>query len=330
MAAGWTWQGRAGPDPAGDGPSAYDAGADGAPVVTFAAAEAPVRRRTAPFVVARRIVRALATGADPGGIATLPAHARTALALATSEDATVADVLDLLAEDPMLAGAVLGTARSARYATAGVAPRTLRDAALRLGLDGMRPVLLEAVAKGYVFRGPCRAAAAAVFDHSVRVAHACHALARLGPKPACGAPWLAEDVRREAFACGLFHDVGRIHVLAVLDRAGGGAPEDPRRVAEIAHADAGALLVARWGLSPVVVEAVERHHGMLPDVAEGTCLWHAGHLVALAERALAAAAREGADRLADDPAAWPDPWPALVSEAGDRIRLARVLATLRE
>ena len=322
-------EGRAGLDPAGNGTSGYDGRADGAGVVTYAAAEAPVRRRTAPFVVARRIVRDLATGADPGGIATLPAHARTALALATSEEATVADVLALLAEDPMLAGAVLATARSARYATRGGAPRTLRDAALRLGLAGLRPILLEAVAEGYVFRGPCKAAAAAVFDHSVRVAHLCHALARLGPTPPCGAPWLDGDVRREAFACGLFHDVGRIHVLAVLERSGSGGGEEARRVAEIAHADAGALLVARWGLSPVVVEAVERHHGMLPDVGRGICVWHAGHLVALAEGALAAAARHGTDRLAGDLEAWPDPWPALLPEPGDRVRLARVLATLR-
>lgn len=240
------------------------------------------------------------------------------------------DLVGLLERDPMLAGAVLGTARSARYATGARPPATLRDAAMRLGLDGLRPLLLEAVAAAYVFTGPDRRIVAEIFEHSVRIAHLCQGIVRLVPPAAAGAPWQDPDIRCEAFACGLFHDVGRVVVHAALRSAGEVADAaTARAVADVAHADAGALVAARWGLSPTVIEAVERHHGLLPELDRGgPCVWHAGHLVALAERISEHVDRHGVDALGDDADSWPLPWPSLLEDAHTAVRLARFVRSV--
>ncbi len=307
-------------------PSAYALAADGAFVVTCAAPTVHEAERYAPFVLARRVVRELADGATGGGIATLPGHAKTALSLVFDDDCTAAALLRLLERDPMLAGAVLQAASTARYATGAGRPMTLRDAVLRLGVLGMRPVLLEAIGRAYLFQGPAARAVAAIFEHSLRVANVCAVLARFGSSAAATGPWQDERTRQAAFACGLFHDVGRVHVLAVASSILPAAPAAVvARACEIAHADVGAALVARWGLPPAVVEAVERHHGLFPDPRIGPPVWHAGHLVALAE-SLIRTWKQGADGVpAGAPERWPAPWPMLLDEPEGTVRLHRAL-----
>ena len=307
-------------------PSAYALAADAALVVTCAAPALHESGRYTPFILARRVLRQLADGASGAGIATLPGHAKTALSIVFDDDCTIAALLRLFERDPMLAGAVLQAASSARYATGAAGPVTLRDAVLRLGVLGMRPILLEAVGRAYLFRGPAARAVAAIFEHSLCVANVCAVLARFAPSAATTGPWQDERTRQAAFACGLFHDVGRVHVLAVAPSILPAASATVvAQACEIAHADVGAALAARWGLPPVVVEAVERHHGLFPDPTTGPALWHAGHLVGLAER-LIRAWKQGTDGLpAGAPERWPAPWPTLIDEAEEAVRLHRAL-----
>ena len=98
--------------------------------------------------------------------------------------------------------------------------------------------------------------------HALAARHAAERIAELGRMPA------ADELALAA----LLHDVGRLVLLRLYPGytdllASGATPEDriqaERRELGVDHALVGGVLVRRWGLTPAIGAAIERHHA--PD-----------------------------------------------------------------
>ena len=118
--------------------------------------------------------------------------------------------------------------------------------------------------------------------HAVCVAAAARSLARI-----CG---LEADEAEQLFVAGLLHDIGKLVLVASLgeQRSKAGAvatTEFERAVLGIDHAEAGALVTAKWHLSPEVQEVVKTHH----DIGTG----QPGKAVAIVRLAEAVAHERG-------------------------------------
>ena len=157
--------------------------------------------------------------------------------------------------------------------------QTLHQAAVRLGVKGMRDLVLEAALNLKVFRAPGHdAAMAQLARHSSATAHVARAVCQRTRVEA-----------ENAFLCGLLHDVGFAACTLSLS-------EDPtlrctpfRELAHLIddlHVEASALLTRAWSLPPAIQRLVATHHEVQVDgrreplnaaliVAEQLC-WEAG------------------------------------------------------
>lgn len=245
----------------------------------------------------------------------LPAAAHEALTLCDDPSAGVAELTRLCGTDPTLAQALLRHANSAWYARAGRAPAVaLREAIDRVGIGGVRGVLLDVVVHGLLCQpgGELAQVAEAVWTHGARTAPIARALA-----PAFG----TEPER--CYALGLLHDVGK---LVLLDQAAALRARQ-RRTPQLSapfvrdalralHEPLGALAALRWGIGEVAAGAIGRHHrSPLPAGSDPI-----GEVLFVAERADLAATR---GTPLDLDALW-----AVGALQGSRERAARALDAL--
>lgn len=195
------------------------------------------------------------------------------------EDASLSAISEVVESDVALAAKMLQLANSALF---GV-PRpvaSVSDAIGFLGLELLRTVALSEGAFGRrevpVAR---RAEIAKLQEHSVLVARTA---VELADNPA---------IRRDVFAAGLLHDVGRL-VMALEDP---GPPDSSSMVLRResiqapAHALVGAYLLGLWGVPAPIIEAVALHHN---PPADGSA--PLASLVAKAEALIERVAEQGA------------------------------------
>ena len=195
----------------------------------------------------------LAVFDDPGyRPPALPEVALELMSLASKQDTNVREVVSLLERDEMLAATVLRLVGSPIYA--GRTPiRSLPDAVLRLGVQGVRDAVFEAALRRGAFSMPGYGdTMATIARHSTMTAYitriVCHHLA------------IDADL---AFLCGLLHDVGFAGLLlAVTHIEGEGAPPLTTlwKYVDALHERASLMLAERWRLPPLVVEVVGHHH----------------------------------------------------------------------
>ena len=187
----------------------------------------------------------------------LPGDAAKLLELSGNAEASIRELEQAIRNDPLVAARVISLANSAAYARSGTVS-SLKQASMRIGADGLRDLLAQAVAESYIFRGQKRKLEQ-IRRHSVAVAHlarkACHML-DLDPEM--------------AFLCGLFHDVGHPILLQML--ASGVLPEikvcAPKQLIDGLHPLVGERVAKDWGL-PYEVGEVARFHHMPQCCAEG-------------------------------------------------------------
>jgi putative nucleotidyltransferase with HDIG domain len=165
------------------------------------------------------------------------------------------EVVALLERDPILAAKVLSICRSAAYA--GRAPiLSLKQAVVRLGMKGLRDLVVEAALQLRVFRVPG-------YDGPMeRLSRHSTAVARLVPA-LCGRAGIDAEY---AFLCGLLHDVGIAACLLALS-------DDPRAgpvpfplvepVIHELHEEASGLLARLWDLPGEIREVVAAHHRLV-------------------------------------------------------------------
>jgi putative nucleotidyltransferase with HDIG domain len=187
----------------------------------------------------------------------LPAAALEILQLAQRADVSFSQVSPALERDPVLAARVVSVAQSAAY-SARSPILTLHQAAVRLGVKGIRDLVLEAALNLKVFRAPGHdVAMARLARHSSAVAHVARAVCRRTRVEA-----------ENAFLCGLLHDVGFAACTLALS-------EDPTlrrtpfetlaRVIDDVHVEASALLTRAWGLPAPIQRLVATHHDVVVD-----------------------------------------------------------------
>jgi putative nucleotidyltransferase with HDIG domain len=185
----------------------------------------------------------------------LPQVALEILALSRQPDVDFDAVVAVLERDPILAAKVLSLCQSAAYAR-GAPVRSLRQALVRLGLDALRDLVLEAAVHLRVFRVPgYEQPMARLGRHSTVVARLMPAL--------CGAAGVDSEY---AFLCGLLHDVGIAACLLAIsdDQRGIVVPfSEAARVVDDLHEEASGLLARLWDLPPDVQRVVASHHRLV-------------------------------------------------------------------
>jgi putative nucleotidyltransferase with HDIG domain len=188
--------------------------------------------------------------------------------------AIVVELIELLERDDVVAGQLASrishdqalTAKTLRLANSSFygMPRqvvSLTDAIAVLGLRTVRAMVTAAAVIGKLERGSCDGFDLTAFwRHSIATAVCARAI--------------AQAVRADpeaAFTAGLLHDIGRLvlvsgfaepYALALAHQRECDAPmlDSERKILGIDHALAGGLMAEHWRFSPVMVEAIRRHH----------------------------------------------------------------------
>lgn len=195
-----------------------------------------------------------------------PAIAARVQALAASGEATADQFERLLAHDPAIASQILRAANSAFYAGLS-SVSTITAAVMRLGLDQLVTLAVAISHKGQFTARDAQVQQlmSQLWQHSVAVAF--------------GSRWLAERSgyrahASECFMAGLFHDIGKLLILTVIDdlrRRGEWTGELPESlVLELLgslHAEQGCRLIQQWNLSPLYADVARTHGDAVVDEA---------------------------------------------------------------
>lgn len=201
------------------------------------------------------ILRLKRTLGRPGFEApTLPEAAMELLRLSHRPTTSIAEVVQVLERDPTLAAKLLQRARSPHYGTRPV--QDLKQAAARLGINGMRDLVLQISMRMKVFKAPG-------FEPLVQE------VMRYGQVRAALCPVIGRHARirqPEAALCALMSDLGLVTALMVL------AQPDPKRApvpaelawqaAEEVHTELGAKLARSWELPGELVSVIGHHHAL--------------------------------------------------------------------
>ncbi|MFT5587484.1 MAG: HD-like signal output (HDOD) protein [Cognaticolwellia sp.] len=184
----------------------------------------------------------------------------------------------VLEQDPLLAAAVLRVAQSPVYSRRWE-PRSVREALGRLGIQGMRAVVVEAAVNVIPFPSSCwQKQANQVRRRCVAMGHVSRAIALL--------PGTGVDPE-EAFLAGLLADLGKLAVLGLIAERGMTMERSgSQAVLEALHTGAVALLAQYWHLPDSVREVLVSHHSLalLGDLGRVACVVRVSEtLVDLAE-----------------------------------------------
>ena len=196
-------------------------------------------------------------------VARLPAMPQTLLKLlhlCQTDDAGMAELAELIGSDVSLMAKVLTIANSAAYHRGG--PKVgLMQALSTLGADMIKTLVIsESVFQTFSsFPHSGSTDLRDFWHHALTTAVMSRALAKK----------MAYPFVEEAYLAGLLHDVGRLALLAA-------APNDysqnfrakdnltlcevEQETLQISHTEAGAWLVERWNLGPVIADGVLYHH----------------------------------------------------------------------
>lgn len=214
------------------------------------AAAVRARRPVGGWDVQQLLARLRAQIASPGyKPPMLPAVALQVHALSRRPDATPQTILPVLERDPMLAADVLPRASGVDIAGRNP-PKSLRDAAMRLGTRGLGGFVLEVALNGRIFRVPgLEEPMRELQRHSTVVAAAARAVAQHA----------GVDDPDAAELAGLLHDVGVAAGLHVL----GGVVDNDAVPSEILAqmvlgygAEAGEIVTSSWTLPSEIASAV--------------------------------------------------------------------------
>lgn len=184
---------------------------------------------------------------------TLPRAALEVIALSRRPTASFADIEAVIAQDPLLVARVVRRGQSAQLAGPNRV-NSIRDVLVRLGMGGVRDLILEESLRQRVFRaGQYQAIVESTAHHGRLLAVAAQIVCRY-------TPFSGEF----AYLIGLLHDVGISLALAVvvdkLPKSVHPSPSDVGPLVMGIHEELGGLLARRWGLPEEVALIIENHH----------------------------------------------------------------------
>lgn len=189
------------------------------------------------------------------------------IALLNQGDIEPEDLEQHLMYDQVLVAKMLGLVNSPFY---GMNRRinSIRDAVMVMGFRGLRSLILATSTADYLMSDfSCYGhSAKGLWGHSLAVAAGAKQLGTL--------VGLSHESQEEMFIAGLLHDIGKMLVGPYLEERNigfvpgtDGMIEVERDAIGIDHAEAGALVAAKWNLSILVQELLRNHHGEA-DIAD--------------------------------------------------------------
>lgn len=184
----------------------------------------------------------------------LPAVALELLEISRKPDVSFSDVRRLMERDPLVAAKVLRCAQSSAYSSNPGAVRTMEDALVRLGMQTLGSIFMEAAMRMKVFRAPgYEEPMRALGRHSAATAHLARHVARR-----------TAVYDEYSFLCGLLHDVGIAASFIVLTQLGRGqavpAFDDVWSAVREVHETASAAVCRAWKLPPDLTLVIAHHH----------------------------------------------------------------------
>jgi putative nucleotidyltransferase with HDIG domain len=187
----------------------------------------------------------------------LPAVALKVMELSHRPKVEFDEVVKVLEQDPMLVAKVMKRIQSALYASS-TPIRTLKHAVVRLGIGGLRDLVLEVAMNLRVFKAQAFAQPMNVLRrHSLITAHVARAVCRY------------TSVEAEyAFLCGLLHDVGIAAILVALSDGKVNLEPDPIHLwhtIEETHEEVSGMIAGLWKLPEEIRLVLANHHHLTID-----------------------------------------------------------------
>jgi putative nucleotidyltransferase with HDIG domain len=183
----------------------------------------------------------------------LPPTSMAALEMTNRASVDIAQLVELIERDPLLASDVLKISNSALYATQNPA-ETLQEAVMRIGLRSVRGVVFSAAMKSSIVT------ARGLSEYSEEVWRQAHSVARIAR--AIGAR-LGFDADH-AYLIGLLHDIGKVALLGMLQRQlkspADASPALVGRTFHTFHERAGRAMAREWKLPDDLVSVAGAHH----------------------------------------------------------------------
>ncbi len=192
---------------------------------------------------------------------------RKVLEVCSRTDASPNELNRVISLDPVLTGQVLKLINSAYYSLINTIT-SLTRAITMLGMNTVKNMALStAIIQSVAGSNKSKALPTSRFwVHSIGVGVSAKLLAI-----ARGVPI---QEREEFFIAGLLHDIGKvpfgdeyIHVLSIAGEKQRPLVEVEREFLGIDHQDVGALIAAKWKLSPAMTSCIGYHHDI--DLADG-------------------------------------------------------------
>lgn len=166
-------------------------------------------------------------------------------------DATVDDVVKILASDPALAAEALRIANSVVFRRNDRDITDLRTAVNRMGFSLIRSISVAFAIRQLRLRETyspaARAEVESIWRDSVATASICFVVARRCTK-------LSAD---QALLTGLLHVLGRLYIVMRTEASDDTVDPDALAAASASHAALGAAILKAWGLSEHLQHAVE-------------------------------------------------------------------------
>lgn len=188
----------------------------------------------------------------------LPAVALKLVEVSRDPEVDLATVRELMEAEPMLAAKVMSIAQSSFYSR-GAAVESLDEALVRLGVNRLTGIFVEAAMKASVLSGKAfERPLEQVRRHSTATAHIARGVCRSLKQPG-----------ERAFICGLLHDIGIAGCLGLLGALPRG--ERPRdfesveQAVKAVHEEASAIIGQKWGLPWGIQWVVGHHHSFWVD-----------------------------------------------------------------
>jgi HD-like signal output (HDOD) protein len=183
----------------------------------------------------------------------IPATSMAAMSLASDPGIEIRKLADLIHKDPVLSTDVLRTANSVSYASHTPA-ETINDAIMRMGLRGLRSILLSISVRSSILTGR------GVDDFAEEVWRQANSMAGIARAVSS---ILGFDPER-AYLIGLLQDLGKIPLLALLRET---VPADRALNVSIVglafrdhHERAGVNMARAWKLSDEIASIAGGHH----------------------------------------------------------------------
>lgn len=191
----------------------------------------------------------------------LPDLVARLLGILNKQNTEPADLESLLQNDQVLVAKMLAMVNSPFYGL-NRSIRTIKEAVMVLGFRGVRSLVLATSTAKFLQRdfGCYGHQPKGLWLHAVSVAAASRRIAR-----ACK---MTPDEAEILFVAGLLHDIGK---LLLVTYVGGADAKDSLKTSTcdyersrvgLDHAEAGALVTAKWNLAPEIQQVIQAHHAM--------------------------------------------------------------------